>query len=241
MRKTSSVVQRAKRPNSMFGYCRAVGCAKAARAGTGNGLDTRYCRKHADHYGRHGSPFKGSYRAAELEPNRRAVSSWIKAHAEDVWVLNALERIVGLYHRGGRHEEAFRLRGMTARERAWKAWARLREAKVEPSRILEEWLTVELTVAFDPQPDDRQEFKQVQAAKLIHRLASGSHRRWEYETLRRVANHFTVEKRVEEMHVYPHSRGRVLRHVGADMEDACSLVVLEHLSSLKALAKLSGR
>jgi len=220
----------------MFGHCRAIGCAKPARAGTSNGLDTRYCRKHADHYGRHGSPFKTSYSSAELLPYRRVVTSWVAAHASDKWVLNAQDRIRGLYQQGGHHEEAFRLRGMTARERAWKAWARLREAEVEPLQVLEAWLVVELAVALDAQPDDRSEFKQVQAAKLTHRMASGSHRRWERETVRRRANHITTEKQVDEMHVYPHSRGRVLRHIGGDLEDACALVVLAHMSALKDLA-----
>jgi len=37
---------------------------------------------------------------------------------------------------------------------------------------------------------------------------------------------------VTELHKYPHSRGRVLRYIGADMEEGCGLVVSSHLPEL---------
>jgi hypothetical protein len=66
---------------------------------------------------------------------------------------------------------------------------------------------VALRITDDLQPDRHEEFRQVQVAKLLHRLAGGSHKRWQTERPDgRVA--------VTELHKHPNSRGRVLRVVG---------------------------
>lgn len=221
---TKTVSMRAKQEDPFARYCRVIGCPHPARAGEGKGLDTRFCRKHADHYSRHGSPYKRSYTAKELAPHRKPVRAWLKANQEDRWIANAIARVQGLYDRAGPHVEAFRLAGMNAQERARKAWARLREARIDPLKIVEAWLVVDATIAADEQPDDSPEFRRVQAAKLVHRLASGSHKRWEREVPRMVGNANVPIKQVTELHKYPHSRGKVLRHLGADIEGACGLV-----------------
>jgi hypothetical protein len=238
--KGSSVSKRAQQANHMFAYCRVIGCGQPTRAGTAKGLDTRFCRRHADHYSRHGSPYKRSYSAKELTRYRKTVRTWLKANPEDRWVTNALDRIRGLYARSGPLVEAFRLAGMTPVERARTAWARLREASVEPVKVLEAWLVVELAVRLDVQPDGTPEFKRVQGAKLLHRLASGSHKRWEREVPRRIANHFTTEMVVTELHTYPHSRGKILRYLGRDLEEACELVVSTHIGALVEIAQVEG-
>lgn len=56
-RRKQEVRRRAIEPNSMFKNCRVFGCRRPARAATGDGLDTRFCRAHADRYARHGSPY----------------------------------------------------------------------------------------------------------------------------------------------------------------------------------------
>jgi hypothetical protein len=205
------VKARAAQPNHMYGYCRVLHCGKPARAGTGDGLDMVFCRSHADHYSRHGSPYKGSYTALELMPHRKAARAWLKEHQGDPQVRQGASRIQGLYQQAGPHVEAFRLRGIPPRERAMAAWARLRKAGVDPLRVLEGWLTVEAAIAADPQPDNDPEFRRVQAAKLIHRLASGTHRSWP-----------RPGGGTQSMHVYPRSRGRVLRYIGRDVEEAAS-------------------
>ena len=63
----------------MFKNCRVIGCKKPARAATDDGLDTRFCRAHADHYARHGSPYTRSYTATEINPYRRAALAWLRA------------------------------------------------------------------------------------------------------------------------------------------------------------------
>ena len=110
----------------MYSYCRVIHCGQPARAGTADGLDHLYCRHHADHYQRHGSPTKKSYPAKVLNPYRQAALVWIMGHEEDFWVKDAVGKVESLYRRSGPKVEAFRLTGLSPRERAKALWARLR-------------------------------------------------------------------------------------------------------------------
>ncbi|UPK23865.1 hypothetical protein [Bradyrhizobium sp. 195] len=209
----SEVKGRAQEPSHMFKMCRVVGCKNTPRAGTGDGLDTRFCRSHADHYARHGSPYHASFKASEINPYRRAAVEWLVDNEGDRVVANALQRVRGLYDRAGPHVEAFRLRGMSSGERAKAAWARLRQHEVDPRMVVAAWLAVEAKTAADPRAETKSEFKQVQAAKIVHRLASGSHKSWQQGG-----------GKTTELHVYPASRGNVLRHLGEDIERAAEMV-----------------
>ncbi|ODA97465.1 hypothetical protein BFX40_11440 [Mesorhizobium sp. SEMIA 3007] len=195
----------------MFRHCRVVGCTKPARAGTDDGLDTRFCRMHSDHLARHGSAYKRSYTAKELTPYRKTAVAWLELNADDQWVRNAIDRVETLYRAAGPHIEAFRLRGLSPEARAKAAWARLRKAAVEPRQVVAVWLTIELAIQSDPQRESKSEFKRVQAAKLVHRMASGTHKRW------------GDGASAKELHVFPRSRGQVLRHIGKDLEGAAEL------------------
>jgi hypothetical protein len=204
----------------MFSRCRVVGCSRPARAGTQDGLDTRFCRPHADNYARHGSPYRPSYGAREIAPYRDAALAWLKAHEDDTYVRNAVDRTATLLQTSGPHVEAFRLRGLSPQDRAKAAWARLRKAAVDPRRVVAAWLAIEMIIRDDPQAERKTEFKRVQAAKLIHKLASGTHKRW------------GEGASVKELHVYPRSRGRVLRHIGEALEEAMELLVQHRGSDL---------
>jgi hypothetical protein len=195
----------------MYSYCRIIGCHHPATAGTESGLNRLYCRKHEDHFERHGSYIKRSYRLADIHEHRKEATQWIKTNLHLPEVICAKAAIERLYRQAGPKVEAFRLRGMSPVERAWVAWARLRETGIDPLRPLIAWLTISRTCRFDPQPESKKEFQRVQAAKLLHRLASGSHKQWEHH--RKSGKAF-----IESMHRYPHSRGRVLRHIGAQLE-----------------------
>jgi hypothetical protein len=133
------------------------------------------------------------------------------------------QRVQGLYERAGPHEEAFRLRGMTPTERAEKAWARLRHHNVDPRLVVAAWLAVEMATADDATAEHKSEYKQVQAAKIVHRLASGTHKGWNSGQSGRT-----------ELHVYPASRGLVLRHIGASLEGALELITPRALPQLLA-------
>jgi len=232
----AQIKARALKPDSQYRFCCIYGCKRPPRAATSDGLDTRYCRTHADQLQRHGSPYRKSYSAQVLNPYRRAALSWLRVNAEEFWVRDAVERVNRLYEGAGPHEEAFRLRGKNAHERARVHWARLRKAEIDPYLIIAAWLAVEMVTQDDAQPVRTKEFKQVQAAKLVHRLASGSHRRWEQEV--RDLNSPTLTKiRVTELHVYPRSRGRILRHIGEDLERAVELLVDHHLEDIRRMKK----
>ncbi len=230
--RTKDIRKRASTPEPMYSYCRIMGCPNTTTAGAGQGLNRKYCRKHEEHFDRHGSYLKGSYRLADIEPHRKAALRWLKAHTEATALIRAKAVIERLYRNAGPKVEAFRLSGLTPEERARAAWARLRESGVDPVRPLAAWLAIEATIAADPQPELKQEYKRVQAAKLVHRMASGSHKQWE----RPAPNGKT---RIEELHRYPHSRGRVLRHLGKQLEEAAGGLAGAFLSgSLKpVLAK----
>eukprot|EP01132_Coremiostelium_polycephalum_P001582 gene1582-2003_t len=215
--RNAEVKARANQPDFRFHTCRVVGCGNPSRAATQDGLDTFFCRSHADHHSRHGSPYKASYSAKELAPHRKRARAWLKAHEDDLWVKNAIVRVETLYNAAGPHVEAFRLRGLSLEERARAAWARLRKAKVDPRRVLEASLTIALTIQADLQPDSKSEYRRVQVAKLVHKLSSGTHKKWTAGV-----------GGPTELHVYPRSRGQVLRHLGRDVERATELLLSHH-------------
>jgi hypothetical protein len=231
--KNKQVLDRVSTPNHMYSYCRIIGCRNPASAGTDSGLNRLYCRQHQEHHARHGSYTKKSYSAKQLDPYRKVALRWLNEHRSDPVVDRAVKAIHGLYRSAGKHVEAFRLRGLTPQERARAAWARLREANIDPMKVLAAWLAVEMIFLDDPQPELKQHFKWVQGAKVVHRLASGSHKRW--EQLDRDG-----KVRVVELHKYPRSRGRVLVHLGQQLEKAAELVVQHHLAKVRLMIGEAG-
>lgn len=202
--------------------CAIVGCLHPTTASRGSGLNRLYCRRHEEHHERHGSYLKSSYSAAQLSPHRAAALRTLREHHKDPRVIRARLGIEALYASAGAAVDAFRLRGLSPEDRARAAWARLRQTKMDPLVPLAGWLALSAVIRDDPQPDRRNEFRIVQAGKLVHRLAGGSHRRWERE---RPGG--AVE--VVELHRYPASRGRVLRHLGERLDRAAEM--LEQLLS----------
>lgn len=223
----AEVAQRAQAGNATYQRCRIIGCPHPTTSGEGGGLNRLYCRRHEDHHARHGSYTKPSYRATELEPHRKAALRWLRENEDSQVVRLAIEAIKGLYRGAGAATQAHRLRGLPPGERARVAWARLREAEVSPLKPIAAWLAVEMALRADPQPETKQEYKLVQAAKAVHRLASGTHKRWERERPGGVAV-------VEEMHKYPHSRGQVLRHIGKLLQGATEMLATYHLEEISA-------
>ena len=84
-------------------------------------------------------------------------------------------------------------------------------------------------MANDPQAERKTEYKRVQAAKLIHRMASGTHKRWE----RKLPDGTPI---VEEMHKYPASRGRVLRHIGKQLERVAEIIIPTFLAAFTPIS-----
>jgi hypothetical protein len=130
----------------------------------------------------------------------------------------------------GQVEIATRLKGKSPERRAKIALARLRDAGVKPDRLAAIVFAIHALMADAPEKMDRtREFRIVTIAKLVHRLASGTHRRWEVpdDTGKIVSR--------TEMHAYPRSSGRVLRHLGAMLEKECEAALEHHLAGVVAL------
>jgi hypothetical protein len=177
-------------------------------------LNRLYCRKHIEHYRRHGSYVKKSYGSGELRPYRAAALRWLREQATDQRVDSALRRIRGFLSASGHPIEAFRLAGLSPAERARNVWALLAKRGVEPAEIVAAFLAVRMRLRDDPQPDRHAEYRNVQAAKLLHRMAGGTRRRWERER-----GDASIE--VTELHRHPVSRGLVLRMLGETLAEAC--------------------
>jgi hypothetical protein len=103
---------------------------------------------------------------------------------------------------------------MSPRDRAKATWAQLRKREVDPLEVVAAWLAVDMRLRDDLQPDRHQEYRYVQVAKLIHRMAGGTHKRWERER-----PDGSVE--TTELHKHPVSRGQVLRIIGRQLATVC--------------------
>lgn len=218
-RRTRNLRARIAQAEGALRRCQVYPCENRPTAASGDGLNRLYCRKHIEHYRRHGSYVKKSYGSGELRPYRAAALRWLREHTADRQVSSALSRVRGFLSASGRPVEAFRLAGMTPAERARNVWALLAKRGIDPAEIVAAFLAVRMRLRDDPQPDRHAEYRDVQAAKLLHRMAGGTHKRWERER-----GDGSVE--VTKLHRHPVSRGLVLRVLGQSLADACNGVPL---------------
>lgn len=226
--RTQLVRQKAKTPNTEARrLCAIIGCGQPTRAAGSGGLDRRYCRIHADHHSRHGDPLRKTYAATILNPYRDATKRWIADNEDQPAVSLSIRAVEGLYRAAGPARTSTSLAGLTARQRANVVWSRLREAGVDPRKPVEAWLAVCMVIEDDPVAPSRQEWRLVQAAKVVHRMASGIHRKWEITGY--------------EIHHYPHSRGRVLRVVGHDLSERMIVSDRRYLDQILGLVDASAR
>jgi hypothetical protein len=216
--------------------CVIPGCGNPTMRAAGLGLAAFHCRKHVEHKARHGSHWHGTYSAAELKPYLAAATSYIRTRAQsDRFIKHALNAVAILLEEAGPTEIATRLKGMSAAKRARIALARLRTARIKPERLVAIVLAVTALIEEDPGSHRVKEFRTVQIAKSLHRLASGYHRVFEFEDYRGV-------KRRTELHAFPKSSGPVLRLIGRKVEELCDIIVDKHLAGVLALkVKRYGR
>lgn len=207
-------------------------CGQPTMRALGLGLAAFHCRKHVEHRARHGSHWHGTYSAAELKPYLAAATSYVRPRAEsDRFIKAALNAIALLLQEAGPTEIATRLRGMSPRKRARIALARLRVAGIKPERFVAIVLAIAALIEEDPGSHRTKEFRTVQIAKALHRLASGYHRVWELPDERGRL------RKVSELHAFPRSSGQVLRIMGRAVEEHCEWVVEKHLPGVLALKK----
>jgi hypothetical protein len=232
-----SFAQRISATNEGFREgCVILGCGQRTMRAAGIGLAAFHCRRHVEHKARHGSHWHGTYTAAELKPYLAAATSYIRPRAKsERFLKHALNAIALLLEEAGPTEIATRLKGMSAAKRARIALARLRVARIKPERFVAVVLAVTALIEEDPESHRTKEFRTVQIAKALHRLASGYHRLWEYEDYHGI-------KRRTELHAFPKSSGPVLRLIGRKVEELCESVVDKHLAGVLALkVKRYGR
>jgi hypothetical protein len=213
-RRLGNLRQRLAAPQDAYERCRLYPCPNRTTADRGEGLNRLYCRKHIEFHRRHGSYVKRSYGAGELRPYRQRAIKWLQDQHDDLVIRSASEGIRRLYRAAGTPVEAFRLAGMHPGDRAKATWALLRKREVDPLEVLAVWLAVGMRLRDDPQPDCHREYRYVQVAKLIHRMAGGTHKRWE-----RDRPDGSVE--TTELHKHPVSRGQVLRLIGRQLATVC--------------------
>ena len=224
-RRKQDIRRRIAGPQDAYDRCRIYGCCQPTTAIRKKGLNRLYCRRHVEAFRRHGSYFKKSYGAGELRPYRLHAAAWLADRKGEPAVAEALNEVSTLYRRAGPYVEAFRLAGKSPTERANATWASMRERNIDPVEVLACSLAVAMRIKDDPQADWHDEYQDVQVAKLLHRLAGGTHKRWENE---RPGGRIAVI----EFHKHPSSRGRVLRVLGQQTTKATASVLLAYTSAL---------
>jgi hypothetical protein len=200
-------------------FCCIPGCGRPTQAGQGHGLSWTHCRYHVQFRNRHGSFWKGTYKAAELRPYRKATERYLKALADDFWIAAALKALRSLLDRAGPVERVVDVLSMAPANKARAALARLRRAGVPPECLLAIHLAVSAAVSEDPirpggNPD---EYRLTQIAKAVHRQASGYH---------------AVYGPGSRYDRYPRSSGLALRHLGRMLDSCCEIVAAEHLTAI---------
>jgi hypothetical protein len=165
-----------------------------------------------------------------LRPYAKTAARWIRKNRKQIAVHHTLLGLQGLLDGAGRVEAAQNIKRWPPAVRAKVAFARLKEAGIKPERLLATHIGVSALIADDPDSHRITEYRLVQTAKAVHRLASGTHRVWQFP----MADGTT---RLLAMHVYPKSSGRVLRLMGKELEEICagvSEVALQAVRDLKA-------
>ncbi|WP_354105929.1 hypothetical protein [Bradyrhizobium sp. LB14.3] len=195
------------------------------------GLAPHHCREHVERRARHGSYWLNTYTAAELKPYLTAANAYVcLMAANDKVIAAAIAALRTTLDEAGPVEIATRLKGMSAAKRAKIGLARLRVAKVEPERILS--IVLAVTSLAESKGHRTREFRTVQVAKAVHRLASGTG--WvTYDAQGRA--HRSTKR------VYPKSTGQVLRLMGRLLGTACELTLERHLPGVSAYKQRYGR
>jgi hypothetical protein len=215
--------------NDHFAICTIMGCGKPTTRSAKRGLSPTLCRKHVLFRQRHGSTWCPSPTATALRPYIRSAMSFIELHREEPAISAALMELDWAMETAGPVVIATRLRGLSPSQRARVALARLRDAQVRPERLLAIALAVHGLIQEAPVLCHRiKEWRIVAIAKAVHRLSSGYHRVWESAD----GNGHT---RRTELHAYPRSAGRILRHLGNSIEKECEWVIDRYLAPIVVL------
>lgn len=148
--------------------------------------------------------------AKELATSMVAARRWLKENATDPRVTASVAAIDNMMQGAGRYLNAYQQRGKSAEERAKIALTRLRREEVEAITILQRAIAVTARCQERGIDDRQREYRHVQIAKAVHRLASGTHK-----------THSGFPMPVK----YPRSEGQVLRHLGRWLDDIAAFAL----------------
>jgi hypothetical protein len=140
----------------------------------------RFCRAHLERYRRHGCAWLGSYTAADLNTYRRATWNWLSENESSLGVRLATGCINGLVARGV-WKPVRQVARQSVAVKVSVIWGRFGEFDTDPKILIAGILAVWLRVADDYIKGcvpSGVEYRDVQTAKLLIRLAGGSVRRW---------------------------------------------------------------
>lgn len=222
-------------PLAAAATCAIPGCGRQTMKAAREGLAPHHCRRHVEHRQRHGSYWRPSIKASELQPYITAATTYVELRAaNDKFVAAAIVDMGRALEDAGPVELATRLKGMSATKRAKIGLARLRVRGVPPQRIVSIVLAVSALIKADATAPRTKEFQTVQVCKAVHRLASGTHRVW-------IVEDHQGRKRRTEMHAFPKSTGRVLREMGRMLEQPCEWVIEKHVAGVLAHRQRYGR
>lgn len=172
---------------------------------------------------RHGSLWKRTIPAATLQPYRQAARQFVKVHRANLFVSAALSGLQSTMDGAGSvgQPSTIRSRYASPREKARASLGRLREANVPAERLLCAYLAVAGAIAEDPigPGGEPGEYRRVQAAKAVFRLASGYHSVYGPGPNQRFDR-------------YPRSSGSVLQYLGMMLDECCDHVREQHLVAI---------
>lgn len=205
--------------------CAIPGCGRPPQGRAGQGVSPSHCKYHVQWKSRHGSFWKGTYSAADLKPYQAAAERFLKDNPADFWVAAAIKATDAAMAGAGPAQRVVDLKWRGPDSKAAAAFARLREAEIPPERVLRVCLAVSAAVAEDPirGGGDGSEYRRVQMAKAVNRLASGQH------------SYYGDERYEAGYHRYPRSSGRFLRALGVRLATLCEHVVDAHLDAILAV------
>jgi hypothetical protein len=196
----------------------------------GSGFGMFLCEYHQARLAKHGHAEVPNVLGPTLKPYRETAQRWINAELAqgNVRIQGARTAIWGIMQTSGNVPAAMDTKRWSAEAKAKAAWARLREAPIDPSRILASHTAMVTLLADDTWAPRSHEYVLVQSAKAIHRLASGTHRDYAIALPVSLSSlHGTDGEGAEppirkaSLHVYPRSQGQVLRVMGTTLDEVC--------------------
>lgn len=200
-------------------HCWVVGCKTPPGSASGDGLG-RFCRRHLEHYRRHGDPLKGSYKASEIAPHKLAMKAWLTSNRDDAFVAAALFAIESEMLHSGVAVEPHRLRGLSTDAKARAVWARMRVKGRTSLEVLSAILAVAVRYGADYQRA-KPEHRKVQIGKALNRLGGGKVKRWKV--------HDDAPSAVQTLRWFPASEGLVLRNLGERAERLAEFLIADRL------------